>query len=76
MEIKAIDKKIAVVLKECEELSSKAEIMNSVPGVGVATIAMLLSELPKPGGLNRMQDARWFVRFFIWLRWYRPSTTR
>ncbi len=58
VEIKAIDKKIAVVLKECEELSSKAEIMNSVPGVGVATIAMLLSELPELGGLNRGQVAK------------------
>ena len=40
------------------ELSSKAELLASVPGVGIATVGMLLSELPELGQLNRGQVAK------------------
>jgi transposase len=46
-------------LIEADELSqSKARIIQSVPGLGPATVATLISELPELGTLNRQQIAR------------------
>ena len=57
-QLKQLDQRIAQVLKTCQTLSAKAAILRSCPGVGPATIGMLLSELPELGKLNRGQIAK------------------
>ncbi len=57
-QIKHVDKRIEQVLKKCQLLAAKAEILLSCPGVGAATTAMFLSELPELGTLNRGQIAK------------------
>ena len=53
-----IARRIAEVVAQCEALATKAKILGSCPGVGAATIGMLLSELPELGQLNRGQIAK------------------
>ena len=57
-QIKDVDRRIAQVVAQCETLATKAKILESCPGVGAATIGMLLSELPELGQLNRGQIAK------------------
>lgn len=57
-QIKDVDRRIAQVLAQCKTLAAKAKILESCPGVGAATIGMLLSELPELGQLNRGQIAK------------------
>lgn len=57
-QIKDVDRRIAEVMTQCESLAAKAKILESCPGVGAATIGMLLSELPELGQLNRGQIAK------------------
>lgn len=57
-QIDKIDKQIAATIKECDELKEPARILNSCPGVGTVTVAMLLAELPELGELNRGQIAK------------------
>lgn len=48
-----VEQQILVTIESADELSSQAEILNSCPGVGPATVGMLLAELPELGKLNR-----------------------
>ena len=57
-QIKEVDCRIGKTIDQCEILQAKAEILNSCPGVGKATIGTLLSELPELGTLNRGQVAK------------------
>lgn len=57
-QLRTADQRIGRVLQECAELAAKAKILQSCPGVGPATTAMLLSELPELGNLNRGQIAK------------------
>ena len=57
-QIKKLDSQIATVIRQCKQLTDKSDILLSCPGVGVATVAMLLSELPELGRLSRGQVAK------------------
>ena len=48
-----IDKQISTLITAKEELKRQGEILNSCPGVGSATIGILMAELPELGELNR-----------------------
>lgn len=54
-QIQQIEQEIERTLESDDEWKTKAEILDSVPGVGPATIATLLSELPELGNLNRQE---------------------
>lgn len=56
-EIKKVDKQISDHIDNMPELKEKAEKLNSVPGIGDTTAAMLISELPELGTFNRRQIA-------------------
>ncbi len=58
LQVKQIDQRIAEVIKTTDALKSKADIVTSVPGVGPATTAMLISELPELGTLSRSKIAK------------------
>ena len=53
-----VDRQIAAAIEQDQKLSDKARILNSCRGVGDATVAMLLAELPEMGQLNRGQIAK------------------
>jgi len=57
-QFKQIDKLIAKTIAGSEELSTESEIMRSCPGVGPVTTAVLITELPELGKLNRGQVAK------------------
>ncbi|QDU90026.1 Transposase IS116/IS110/IS902 family protein [Pirellulimonas nuda] len=57
-QIREVDKRIAQVLDQCPQLAAKSRVLQSCPGVGVATTATLLAELPELGRLNRGQVAK------------------
>ncbi len=56
-ELNDIDDDFEQRLKTSPELSAKADIMRSVPGVGQVTIVTLLTDLPELGKLNRKEIA-------------------
>lgn len=56
-EIERIEKMIAEHIHKDPEMQSKIEHLTSVPGIGSATAAMLISNLPELGHLNRRQIA-------------------
>jgi len=56
-EIANIDKKIVASLAADPQLQRRAEILDSVPGFGRATAALLVTELPELGQLNRREIA-------------------
>ncbi|WP_039458768.1 IS110 family transposase, partial [Candidatus Jidaibacter acanthamoebae] len=51
------DSEIKNLISTLDNFSSKAKIIASVPGIGCATAAILVSELPKLGKLNGKQIA-------------------
>jgi transposase len=53
----AIDKLLAEHIADDEQLQRRAEILDSVPGLGEITAAMLVTQLPELGRLNRRQIA-------------------
>ena len=55
---KTLDKQIEEVSKQCKALDGKSKIIQAVKGVGAVTTAVLLSELPELGTLNRGQVAK------------------
>jgi transposase len=57
-QIKQVDQKIAQVIAKCKTMEAKSQILMSCPGVGVATVAILLAELPELGQLGRGQIAK------------------
>lgn len=56
-EIQKIEQKIQEQLANTPELKAKAEIVDSAPGIGQTTAAMLVTEVPELGRLNRRQIA-------------------
>jgi transposase len=56
-ERKKIEDRIVKLLESDDSWKAKLELLKSTPGVGPATAATLLSELPELGSLNRQQIA-------------------
>lgn len=56
-EIAGIDKAIARLIDADEDWRSKRKLLESVPGVGPTTSAVLMAELPELGRLNRQEIA-------------------
>jgi transposase len=56
-EIAKLDKKIAARIAADPQLQRKAEILDSAPGIATATAAMLVTELPELGRVNRREIA-------------------
>lgn len=56
-EIQKIEQEIREQLANMPELKAKAEIVDSAPGIGETTAAMLVTEVPELGRLNRRQIA-------------------
>ena len=56
-ELKNLDAEIARLIEANDDWRNKAELLQSVPGVGPGTSASLVAELPELGKLNRQQIA-------------------
>jgi len=56
-ELKDLDAEIARLIGDDDDWRGKSELLKSVPGVGPATSASLVAELPELGKLNRQQIA-------------------
>jgi transposase len=56
-QIAAFDRKIAGALAADPQLQRKVEILDSTPGIAPATAAVLVTELPELGRVNRQQIA-------------------
>ena len=57
-QIKVIEKKMRQLIYADEQSRERAAILQSVPGIGPTTVALLIAELPELGSLNRKQIAR------------------
>jgi len=57
IQIQTIDDQIARMINDHDDWKQKAELLQSVPGVGVQTAATLIAELPELGQLNRQEIA-------------------
>lgn len=57
-QLETIQQKQQRLIEEDEQAQTKARIIESVPGLGPATVSVLISELPELGNLNRQQIAR------------------
>ena len=57
-QLSVVDEQILNVVQSCEAMSEKAGILNSCPGVGPATVGLLLAELPELGTLSRGKTAK------------------
>ena len=55
---KVLETKIAEVSEQCKSLKAKSEIIQSCKGIGPVTAAVLLSELPELGSINRSEIAK------------------
>lgn len=56
-ELKKLDAEIARLIAADDDWRSKSELLQSVPGVGPATSASLVAELPELGRVNRQEIA-------------------
>jgi transposase len=56
-ELKKVDAEIARLIEADDDWRHKAELLQSVPGVGPGTSASLVAELPELGKLNRQRIA-------------------
>ena len=56
-QIEQIEQHLLDAIAQDEQLQRKAEILDSAPGIGPATAAMLVAYLPELGQLNRQQVA-------------------
>lgn len=56
-QIRQLEDAIGKLLESNPELSCKATLLKTVPGVGAVTVTTLLAELPELGRLNRQQIA-------------------
>lgn len=56
-QIAALDQKLAEHVADDPQLQRKAEIIDSVPGLGAITATMLVTRLPELGRVNRRQIA-------------------
>ena len=56
-QIKRLEQHLLDTIAQDEQLRHKAELLDSAPGIGPATAAMLVAHLPELGRLNRRQVA-------------------
>lgn len=56
-EIKAVEVQIKNIVKKDDELSKKAKLLESIPGIGSISAALLLSALPELGTITNKQIA-------------------
>jgi len=56
-QIKQIEEKIKELIDKDDDLSKKAKIIESVPGIGKATTSMLLAEMPELGTMENKKAA-------------------
>jgi transposase len=56
-QLDTVEQRIAELLKSDEDWQAKMELLQSVPGIGKVSSAMLIAELPELGQLNRQQIA-------------------
>lgn len=57
-QLKDVEQRIAQLVKAAEAFRNKSEVLSSCPGVGPATVGVLLAELPELGQLSRGQVAK------------------
>jgi len=57
-QLEKLDEQIQQLIASDEQFQKRAALLKSVPGIGPATIGVLLAELPELGELNRQQIAR------------------
>jgi transposase len=57
-QLEEVDREIQRRIEQDPQLAERARLIESVPGVGAVTAAMLVAELPELGSLNRGQIAR------------------
>lgn len=57
-QLKAIEKALKQLIDADEESCKRSKILQSVPGIAGTTAALLISELPELGSLNRKQVSR------------------
>lgn len=57
IEIELIEKRIKEHIEQDEDLKQKSELLASIPGIGTATAAVLLSSLPELGKIGNHQIA-------------------
>lgn len=56
-QIEQLERQIAAAIARDEKLQHQADILDSAPGIGPATAAMLVAHMPELGRLNRRQIA-------------------
>jgi len=56
-ELKAIEIQIKNLVKKDEELAAKSELLESIPGIGAISAALLLSSVPELGTITNKQIA-------------------
>lgn len=56
-QIEQLKQHLADVIAQDEELQHKADLLDSVPGIGPATAALLVAHMPELGQLNRREVA-------------------
>jgi len=54
-EIKAIDQEIAIIINNDETLKTKSTLLESIPGIGKATAALLITFVPELGKVSNAQ---------------------
>ena len=57
-QVARLEEQVQQLIKRDEQMQATADLMQTVPGIGPATIAVLIAELPELGTLNRQQIAR------------------
>lgn len=57
-QLEQLEQQIKQAIKDDQCLARRASLLRSVPGIGPATAATLIAELPELGQLNRQQAAR------------------
>ena len=57
-QMKTLETKINAVIQSDDLMQRRAGILTSVPGIGPASVGVLIAELPELGTLNRKQIAR------------------
>ncbi len=55
--LKQVDVRLKTLIDKDPDWNRKAELLNSVPGVGPVLISSLIAELPELGTINRKQIA-------------------
>ncbi|MGC5749945.1 IS110 family transposase [Gluconobacter sp. NFX36] len=56
-QISELEQRIESVIAEAEELSAKAELLRSIPGIGPVSVSMLLAEMPELGRMTATEAA-------------------